>query len=178
MPTGTKRSASLSGSDRETRPSKVAKTEGPKLNNKILKKRAKNVGKKLRFMMWINALTIATHFSMFFQRCITVEEFYSSATPLHVNITGTPSNIADRELSEPIVHGADAGIALVPSTFSTGSLGWKGSKRITVELHSEGGEKEKVEVMLSINAVVLGSKPAKPDKGDNVDKTDDSNPEE
>jgi hypothetical protein len=75
---------------------------------------------------------------------------------------------------------------LVPTTFSTGSYGWKGTKRITIELeNSEGGkEKEKVQVMLtyvflscviilrltasydpmfSINATVMGSKNASSD---------------
>ena len=43
--------------------------------------------------------------------------------------------------------------ALVPSTFATGSYGWKGNKRFTVELENpEGGEekeKEKVHVILT-----------------------------
>ncbi len=40
---------------------------------------------------------------------------------------------------------------LLPSTFATGSYGWKGSKRLTIELQNpEGGEeKEKVHVMLT-----------------------------
>ena len=39
---------------------------------------------------------------------------------------------------------------LVPSTFATGSYGWKGNKRFTVELENpEGGEKEKVHVMIT-----------------------------
>lgn len=45
-------------------------------------------------------------------------------------------------------------LTLVPSSFSTGSYGWKGSKRITVELQAsneegEGGTKEKVVVMFT-----------------------------
>lgn len=44
-------------------------------------------------------------------------------------------------------------LTLLPTTFSTGSYGWKGNKKITVELQSghidaEGG-REKVQVMLS-----------------------------
>jgi hypothetical protein len=40
---------------------------------------------------------------------------------------------------------------LDPTTFSTGSYGWKGSKRIEVELPSPNGgeEKEKVKVMMT-----------------------------
>ena len=76
-------------------------------------------------------------------------------------------------------------LTLLPTSFTTGSYGWKGSKRITVEL--QGGDddddsgKEKVQVMLSyalfphrlssilmcfffvfcrINATVIGSKPS------------------
>jgi len=52
--------------------------------------------------------------------------------------------------------------ALVATSFSTGSYGWKGNKRITIELENpEGGNKEKVQVMLTINATVMGSKQAK-----------------
>lgn len=43
-------------------------------------------------------------------------------------------------------------LTLLPSSFATGSYGWKGSKRITVELQggNDGeGEKGKVQVMLS-----------------------------
>jgi hypothetical protein len=42
-------------------------------------------------------------------------------------------------------------MTLVPSSFSTGSYGWKGSKRITVELQTseDGGAKEKVQVMFT-----------------------------
>jgi hypothetical protein len=54
-------------------------------------------------------------------------------------------------------------LALAPTNFSTGSYGWKGAKKILVELErSEGeeGEKEKVWVQLNINATVVGSKEA------------------
>jgi hypothetical protein len=41
------------------------------------------------------------------------------------------------------------GLTLVPTSFSTGSYGWKGNSRLTIELlNPEGGEKEKVTVML------------------------------
>ncbi|KAJ3508951.1 hypothetical protein NLJ89_g5476 [Agrocybe chaxingu] len=73
-------------------------------------------------------------------------------------------------------------LTLVPSTFSTGSYGWKGSKRITVELQggetdAEGG-KEKVTIMLSINATVVGSKPAKGAKGKKGKKVRDEEADE
>ncbi|KAG6865663.1 hypothetical protein C0991_000433 [Blastosporella zonata] len=97
-----------------------------------------------------------------------------------------PKNIADPETEAVSVDSFDIGfignLTLVPSTFSTGSFGWKGSKRITVELQdSEGEEKEKVQVMLSINATVIGSKPkAGPDAADVLEEEEDeeSKPED
>jgi len=117
-------------------------------------------------------------------------EFTSRALPLHVNITHTPPSIAKEDDNDDVnssgkeeekapeegnvnVTASDVGfignLTLVPTSFSTGSYGWKGSKRITVELQGgdsdKEGHKEKVQVMLSINATVLGSKPAKAEKG-------------
>ena len=44
-------------------------------------------------------------------------------------------------------------LTLVPSVFSTGSYGWKGNKRIAIELQlgetDSDGVKEKVQVMLT-----------------------------
>lgn len=54
-------------------------------------------------------------------------------------------------------------LALAPTNFSTGSYGWKGYKKILVELErseGDGGEKEKVWVQLNINATVVGGKEA------------------
>lgn len=75
--------------------------------------------------------------------------------PLHVNLTHTPPTIADADTEAVSTATIDPGfignLTLVPSSFSTGSYGWKGSKRITVELQNpeSGGEKEKVQVMLT-----------------------------
>ncbi|KAI0781434.1 hypothetical protein BD413DRAFT_489554 [Trametes elegans] len=80
--------------------------------------------------------------------------FKARALPLHVNLTHTPPVLSDDSSTVPAAS-ADPGFvgttALLPSTFSTGSYGWKGSKRITIELPSPdgGGEKEKVHVMLT-----------------------------
>lgn len=99
---------------------------------------------------------------------LTSDQFRDKALPLHVHLTHTPPSIrhegnVNEDGSEE--HGpsqigsgaADAGaigtLTLVPSTFSTGSYGWKGSKRIVVELQSgeadAEGHREKVQVMLS-----------------------------
>ncbi|KAH9939591.1 hypothetical protein B0H21DRAFT_711119 [Amylocystis lapponica] len=102
------------------------------------------------------------------QASMAASTFKARALPLHVNITHTPPVIGDDTAT---AASADPGFvgttALLPSTFSTGSYGWKGNKRITIELESgEGGEKEKVHVMLTINATVMGSKGAKEDDGE------------
>jgi hypothetical protein len=108
---------------------------------------------------------------------------------LHLNITRTPPSLPEDE-STPVAP-ADPGfvgsVALAATSFSTGSYGWKGSKRIVVELPSaDGGENaEKVHVMLTcvfifalyfvfcvlnptlpmyrVNATVVNSKHAKED---------------
>ena len=78
--------------------------------------------------------------------------FKSRALPLHVNVTHTPPVIGGDDTKDvaQIDPGFIGSTTLVPSSFKTGSYGWKGSKRVTVELqNSESGEKEKVQVMLT-----------------------------
>jgi len=67
-------------------------------------------------------------------------------------VTHTPPTTGEE--NGPPAAPADPGflgaLALQPSTFTTGSYGWKGSKRLTIELvDPEGKEKEKVQVMLT-----------------------------
>ncbi|KAF8919204.1 hypothetical protein CPB85DRAFT_1429830 [Mucidula mucida] len=97
--------------------------------------------------------------------------------PLHVNITHTPPSIPDDE-SVPAAS-ADPGfissVALTAATFSTGSYGWKGTKRFAVELPGDGDEKETVQVIL--NATVMGSKQAPSDAEDEA-KVDETKEEE
>ena len=80
----------------------------------------------------------------------------------------------DKPAAATQVPGFIGHLALAPTDFSTGSYGWKGSKKILVELErSEAagdGEKEKVLVQLNINATVLGSKEA--GKDEESDKND------
>ncbi|KAJ8481978.1 hypothetical protein ONZ45_g15121 [Pleurotus djamor] len=134
---GTRKRPAEDGSTQNARSAKVAKTSPPK--NGKAGKGAKSVP--------------------------PAASFKAKALPIHVNLTHTPPSIPDDD-SVPATS-ADPGflgaVTLVPSSFNTGSYGWKGSKRITVELQNpEGGEDgEKVQVMLTINATVLGSKNAK-----------------
>ena len=95
----------------------------------------------------LTAITIAR-----LQTNLAASEFKARALPLHVNLTHTPPVIPDDETDN--ATSADPGFigttALVPAVFSTGSYGWKGNKRITIELENrETGEKEKVHVMLT-----------------------------
>ncbi|KAH9001584.1 hypothetical protein EDB92DRAFT_1939394 [Lactarius akahatsu] len=92
---------------------------------------------------------------------VPVPLFKARALPLHVNVTHTPTTGEDGPPTSPADPGFLGALSLQPSTFSTGSYGWKGSKRLTIELvDPDGGEKEKVQVMLTINATVIGSKRA------------------
>ena len=110
------------------------------------------------------------------------KEFKSKALPIHINITHTPPSISSSSTTKPVskatkapkddvvndLVGGDSAereevsvpkdegfignLTLVPSGFSTGSYGWKGTKRLTVELlgGEEGEEgREKVQVMLT-----------------------------
>ncbi|KAG2040200.1 hypothetical protein BDR03DRAFT_949332 [Suillus americanus] len=136
---GRKRAAEESATEkRETRSAKVPRTEG--------RKSAKGAGRK-------GAARLKTGMG--------ATAFKSRAQPLHVNISHTMPP-TDVESTDP---GFVEAIELVSSSFSTGSFGWKGSKRITVNLPKLEGEEEdeKVHVMLTINATVIGSKGAKED---------------
>jgi hypothetical protein len=79
--------------------------------------------------------------------------FKSRALPLHVNITHTPPTIpdADTENAADADPGSLGAVTLLASEFATGSYGWKGAKRFTIELENPedpSGAKEKVHVML------------------------------
>jgi hypothetical protein len=117
--------------------------------------------------------------------------FKSKALPLHVNLTHTPPTLPDAD-SVPVAPtdpGHLGSVTLVAKSFSTGSYGWSGNKRLTIELlNAEGGEKEKVTVTLTcvlfcycmleldcvsrINATVIGSK-----EGDKDEEKDEKNEE-
>ncbi|KAK0210255.1 hypothetical protein DFS33DRAFT_273652 [Desarmillaria ectypa] len=111
--------------------------------------------------------------------------FKNKALPLHINVTHTPPSIDDDELAP--AASADPGflatLALLPTSFATGSYGWKGTKRFSVELpNPDGGdENEKVQVMLTVNAAVVGSKQAPGEDGETKEdhaKEDDAKAEE
>ncbi|KAL5528916.1 hypothetical protein ACEPAG_4890 [Sanghuangporus baumii] len=143
---GTKRSAPES-EPRETRSAKNPKnTESPKSSAKNGKGSAKGGKKGARASLAPSA-------------------FKSKALPLHVNFTHTPPAIADDDKTVPSTAadpGAIGSVTLIPTEFSTGSYGWKGSKRVTIEIpNPDGGDSEKVHVMISINATVVGSKNVK-----------------
>ncbi|KAF9068357.1 hypothetical protein BDP27DRAFT_1327509 [Rhodocollybia butyracea] len=95
-------------------------------------------------------------------KVLPASQFKAKALPLHVNVTHTPPTTADDD-TVPATS-ADPGhlgsITLLASSFSTGSYGWKGGKHLTIELENDTGTKEKVQVMLTINATVLNSKNA------------------
>ncbi|KAG8969482.1 hypothetical protein FRC03_002758 [Tulasnella sp. 419] len=102
---------------------------------------------------------------------LSAATFKEHALPLHIHVTHTPPTSTEPgSSSDPTPKmsadpGHIASLTLVPTTFSTGSFGWKGSRRVEVELmNAESGKKEKVMVMMSFNASVVGSKPAVEEK--------------
>lgn len=80
--------------------------------------------------MWRHLFTRIT------QAALSPEDFKAKALPLHVNITQTPPNLDESKDEQAAASTSDAGfiasIAMQPSAFSTGSYGWKGSRRITI----------------------------------------------
>jgi hypothetical protein len=113
--------------------------------------------------MPLDQLASAAHYIV--QPKLSPDAFKAKALPLHVILTHTPPSITkagdinengDEEKLEDISTAAEVGLignlTLLPTSFSTGSYGWKGNKRVTVELQagdSEDGGREKVQVMLT-----------------------------
>lgn len=100
---------------------------------------------------------------------LTASAFKSRAAPLHLALSYNPFPGEGETVAVEASGGEEASIlsttTLTPSSFTTGSFGWKGSKRIAVSLKAprEGGEAEgdTVHIMLTVNATVIGSKDAK-----------------
>ncbi|KIM87446.1 hypothetical protein PILCRDRAFT_814969 [Piloderma croceum F 1598] len=93
---------------------------------------------------------------------IATSAFMAKALPISANFTNTPPSVADDE-SVPAASadpGFIGGVKCLPSQFSTGSYGWKGNRRVSIEVRNEAGEMEKVSVQVTINATVVGSKNA------------------
>lgn len=112
---------------------------------------------------------------------LSAKTFKSQALPLHINVTHTPPPVVEESGEKVPGESTDPGfltaLTLQPSSFSTGTYGWKGSKRVTIEVDNpETGEKEKLQVQLSFNATVLGSKGK--DGEDEEPKEEDENKEE
>jgi hypothetical protein len=68
------------------------------------------------------------------------------ALPITVNITNTPPAVADEDKvpAASADPGYIGGVKCLASQFSTGSYGWKGSRRVAIEVSNEAGEMEKV----------------------------------
>ena len=163
---------------RETRSSKVAKTEGAKATGRAAKGTARLKVESDRPSHDLPLIFARLDRSS--QTHMAQSAFKSRAVPLYVNITTTPPAPEGQEPA-PADPGFLASTSLAASTFATGSFGWKGHKRMTVELpaaEGEEGENEKLHVMLTyvcschvpltgyqrvrrINATVIGSKDVK-----------------
>ncbi|KAF9453633.1 hypothetical protein P691DRAFT_812983 [Macrolepiota fuliginosa MF-IS2] len=87
--------------------------------------------------------------------------FAEKALPLHINLTHTPPKLTEDDGSvTPDDPGHIGTVTLVPCTQSTGDgYGWKGEKKVQVELLDvgDGEERIQVETILSIKATVIGN---------------------
>ncbi|KAH8114249.1 hypothetical protein DFH11DRAFT_1856122 [Phellopilus nigrolimitatus] len=155
---GTKRTAAeAETSDRETGGKKTRAAKATKTPPKSGKGKGKGKGKKGP------------------KASLAPATFKANALPLHVSITHTPPALPAEDAAtaetEPKDPGALGAATLLPTTFSTGSYGWKGNKRVTVEVPGADGQPgEKLQVMISMNATVIGSKTAKGEKGDDAEE--------
>lgn len=79
--------------------------------------------------------------------------FKERASPLHVTVSQTPPTVKeddDGASSAPVDPGFLGAVVLQPCTFTTGSYGWKGSKRLAIDIvDPTSGEETKVQVMLT-----------------------------
>ncbi|KIY48311.1 hypothetical protein FISHEDRAFT_43767, partial [Fistulina hepatica ATCC 64428] len=140
---GTKRASDVEPAGRTTRGSKAAKTDTDVPPKATKGPKGKRGGAKAS---------------------LSATQFKSHALPLHVYLTHTAPAA---EAEAPADPGSLGTCTLAPASFSTGSYGWKGTKRVTIEVvnpENPSGEKEKVQVMVTINATVLGSKSAPGDE--------------
>jgi hypothetical protein len=80
---------------------------------------------------------------------IPVSEFKAGAVPLHVTVTRTSPAIEDNN-NGAVDPGFLGVVALQPCTFTTGSYGWKGGKRLVIDVVNPiSDEKKTVQVMLT-----------------------------
>lgn len=83
---------------------------------------------------------------------MAASSFLKNALPLTAHVTHTPPSITD---GSETVDAASAdpgnigGVKCLPSQFNTKSYGWKGNKRVTMEITNDAGEKEKVQVQIT-----------------------------
>lgn len=86
---------------------------------------------------------------------MSLSAFKSKALPLHTNLTHTPPSLPDVEAAETAVDpGLIGTLTLLATSFKTGSYGWKGNKRVKIELQGEGDEKETVDVQFTCVAAL------------------------
>lgn len=94
----------------------------------------------------------STSWNFLHQTNIAASAFMAKALPISANFTNTPPSVADDE-SVPAASadpGFIGGVKCLPSQFSTGSYGWKGNRRVSIEVRNEAGEMEKVIYLLKI----------------------------
>jgi hypothetical protein len=189
MPAGKKRASEGTTS---TRAAKVAKTDDA--SGSKSKGTASKAAKAVSIFIPCGASSMALKtLSSQAANKMALDEFKGKAMPIHVHITHTPPSVAEKPASGGSAKtskdktnatqpnrqsdpGHIGSVTLVPSGFSTGSYGWKGTKRVAIELEDEDGKKQKVMVMININAVVAGSKD-KEEKEEDEDKGGEKNEE-
>ncbi|KAF8479109.1 hypothetical protein DFH94DRAFT_693481 [Russula ochroleuca] len=97
-------------------------------------------------------------------RVMPASDFKARAVPLHVAVSRTPPAVRDDKSASPAPIDTDfiGAVALQPCSFTTGSYGWKGSKRLAIDVVDPPAARKR---RSRINATVMGSKQAEKEAG-------------
>jgi len=148
-PPGTKRTSDVADSA-VAPPSKVAKINNATSSSKGKKGNRRSA--KVRFFFYFFLMLTASSWCSK-QEALSRHRFMANAAPFHVNLTHTPPTTdADGDPTAPADPGFIGNLILVPTNFTTGSYGWKGSRRIVIGVQDPRGtdsETNKLQVMLT-----------------------------
>ena len=118
-------------------------------------KKGKKRNAKVRFFYFF-FLVLKVSSWMAKQAILSHYRFMTNAARFHVNLTHTPPTTdADGNPLAPADPGFIGNLTLAPSNFTTGSYGWKGSKRITIEVQDPQGGAEKNELQVMLTSVAF-----------------------
>jgi hypothetical protein len=118
--------------------SKVKVTEKPASKGKPASKSEKAAPKSTaKAKAKVSSYSTATYHVFIYDNKapLSAEDFKARALPLHISLTQTPPKLSESKNDSPPATSDDgfiASISMQPSTFNTGSYGWKGARRMAI----------------------------------------------